>query len=186
MNDPNENRYTAFFCEENIWQLAKKMSLQGAEYDELDILFFINRSRSVLLFEQMAAEKGSLLVWDYHVVLLNSATKLLYDFDTRLGFPCGVAAYFRATFVDQSELPTEFQTTIRKISSSDYLSNFDSDRSHMLSENGTSIQPFPDWEPIRSAANDTQKLALNQCVDSSVADPRFDDQPAFEFLRDLD
>ena len=50
--------YTAFFCEENIWRLARQLIDGGAKADALQVLLFSNPTENVLLLKQRAAPPG--------------------------------------------------------------------------------------------------------------------------------
>lgn len=146
--------YCPFFCEENIWQLAKKMSAQTPELNNGSVLFFLSARSSdsggsyLAIRNQVAFEVGTTGFWDYHVVLLDSKEGLIYDLDTRLDCPVSAGQYFAQTFPSQSSLPTEVQTVVRSVPIQEYLERFSSDRSHMIDAAGEPCEPFPKWPPI--------------------------------------
>ena len=58
------------------------------------------------------------------------------------------AQYLMNTFPSPTLLPLQFQFWVRSVPVRDYLDRFHSDRSHMLSEKGEPLHPFPDWPCI--------------------------------------
>ena len=122
------------------------------------VLFFFNACESVALWHQKVFELNSIGIWDYHVVLLDAARGEIYDYDTRLDSPLAAHSYLSATFGRQQQLPIEFRTTVRVVPAQEFLLRFNSDRSHMLDENGIALVPFPDWPAIVSS----QPITLSQ------------------------
>lgn len=125
--------YTAFFCEENIWQLADRLVAQGIAPEHLQVLLFSNPWQSVYLLNQQAAKPSCAVLWDYHVVLLleDADRRLVFDPDSRLPFPVDCDDYLRRTFPAQATLPPRYRTLVRRIPGAAYLARFASDRSHM-------------------------------------------------------
>jgi protein N-terminal glutamine amidohydrolase len=146
--DPEAYPYTPHFCEENIWKLAQALITQGCDPETLQVLFLSNRKRQVALAWQKMSPPGRLLVWDYHVILQAVMNEELYvfDFETRLGFPCQAEWYFRKTLPEVLVLLRDLRPSVRIIPAATYLEQFCSDRSHMLGE----VEPedFPSWPPI--------------------------------------
>jgi len=141
-------RYTPYFCEENIWWLAKSLPDSGADTQQMKVLLFTNPSESVALLNQRAAPSGRLITWDYHLVLQAGFPEGVYifDLDTRLFFPSPVKDYLRNTFPPQATLPERYRAWVRSIPADTYLRRFSSDRSHMT---GVVAQSeFPDYPPI--------------------------------------
>ena len=67
--------YTKCYCEENVHRLIATLVERGVARDASDlfVVFISNPSKSVPLWAQKAAREGcwgGLVVWDYHVVLL--------------------------------------------------------------------------------------------------------------------
>lgn len=126
-------RYTAAFCEENIWWAAHDLTLNGHNGAEMRVLLFTNPSQQVLLFNQEVAPQGAPALWDYHVVLQvgDGASAQILDFDTRLNFPVPLEKYVRESFPSPDETPDQYRAWIRVIPAQSYLQRFDSDRSHM-------------------------------------------------------
>lgn len=117
------------------------------------VLLFSNNNHSILLGNQRKADQNQLLVWDYHVVLQVQvdADYWVYDFDTRLAFPCLLTNYLNRTFPDQSFLPDIYRTSVRKIPAKAFLRRFSSSRSHMVGE--IRVNQFPDYPAIRADAS---------------------------------
>jgi hypothetical protein len=140
------NDYTAFFCEENIWRLARRQE----SVDHCFVLFFFNQSGTIALREQKPFGEQGVGLWDYHVVLLDRVRGLIHDFDTRLSMPSPARVYLDKTFPQQDSLHAQYRTTVRCVPAQEYLARFSSDRSHMLNENGVAHAPFPKWPVIES------------------------------------
>lgn len=149
--DPEAYPYTPRFCEENIWKLAQGLISQAIDPDALQVVYLSNRKKEVALAWQKLAPPGRLLVWDYHVVLLAAINDELYvfDFESRLGFPCQAEWYFSKTLPEALVLLRDFWPAVRMIPASSYLERFCSDRSHMIDE----VEPeeFPSWPLIYPA-----------------------------------
>jgi hypothetical protein len=162
--DPKAYPYAPRFCEENIWKLAKALIDQGLDVDRLQVLFLSNRKRQVALAWQKMAPAGRLLVWDYHVILLAAMQDELYifDFETRLGFPCPAERYFRKTLPEALALIEDFRPSVRMIPASSYLERFCSDRSHMRGE----VMPgaFPSW-PCICPADGQRRILLEDYLE---------------------
>jgi hypothetical protein len=146
-------RYTAYFCEENIWWLARSLADAGLDVSAMQVMLFTNPRQAILLFNQREAPEGRPVVWDYHVILRAVANQRVsvLDFDTRLDFPSAYDEYLRHTFPPQSSLPEEYRTWVRTIPADSYLRHFHSDRSHMQGRLPQS--EFPDYPPIRPEPN---------------------------------
>lgn len=156
---PEQFRYTRYFCEENIWWLARSLLDDGRITETSRVWLITNPSESILLFNQLAARPGQAVTWDYHVILLadpaGSATIL--DFDTRLGFAIPQDDYLHATFPVQSALPEHYRAWVRSIPVLGYLEHFGSDRSHMRGH----LPPdeYPDY-PCIQPADETAMISL--------------------------
>ena len=157
------NYYTSFFCEENCWQLLNSQSL--GKVDNFEALLLTNPQNTIALTQQKAAPPQEVIIWDYHVILHDHKNSLIYDMDTRLTFPEPTNSYFAKTFGDQTAIPEEYQTCIRQVPGTVYLTHFDSDRSHMLAADGTPLQKFPHWPLIRSQAPTSLVSLLNDDSD---------------------
>ena len=145
-------RYTAYFCEENIWWAARDLVDAGCDASHMQVLLFTNPSASVMLCNQRAAPEGEATVWDYHLVLqarIAGAVQIL-DLDTRLDFPVSREAYVQNTFPRQAALPEYNRAWVRVIPALAYLEHFYSDRSHM--QGHVPASAFPDYPVIRPRA----------------------------------
>ncbi|KAJ7489855.1 N-terminal glutamine amidase-domain-containing protein [Mycena galericulata] len=149
-----ETIYTPFYCEENIHQLCQAFMLQQ---EEVSVIFISNEQKTVALWNQkLSKEPESAVVWDYHVVLLLRSRRdehWIYDFDTRLPFPCLLKDYFQHTF--QRDVPRSYQSLFRIVPGHTYIEYFASDRSHMVNprdERSAESQyrsPPPSYAPLR-------------------------------------
>jgi len=167
----DEFRYTAYFCEENVWWAVRELSDRGFDTTCMQVLLFTNPSQSVVLLNQLAANEGLPVAWDYHVVLQAriDASALIFDLDSRLDFPTPLHAYLRNTFPDQAELPEHYRAWVRVIPAQSYLEHFFSDRSHMLGLMPTS--EFPDYPIIRPATGiDAISLDAYRDLHADLAD----------------
>lgn len=140
--------YTALFCEENVWLLARKLVEQGWSVDALQVLLFTNAAQQVLLFNQRVARPGQAAIWDYHVVLraIEDDADWLLDQDTRLPFPVATKTYLQATFPAGQHRDSGLAAKVRVIPATSYLQRLSSDRSHMLGRAPRSA--FPRYPPI--------------------------------------
>ena len=136
--------YTAFYCEENIWQLAGNPVLAG---DERVVLVITNPARTCMLWQQRAAAVGQPVVWDYHVVLAaRSAPEQawqVYDFDTRLAFPSAVDIWLDETFPGCDRWRSDLRPYFRVVPAADFRDRLVSDRSHMKTAGGWRQPPPP-------------------------------------------
>jgi len=140
----SELPYTALFCEENIWQLARRLLAEGASPDTLWVLFISNPERQVVMFKQRRAGEQAYVVWDYHVVL--QAGDQIYDLDTTLPVPLRAIDYFLDSFPDQYALAEQYRAWVRRIPARAFLERFYSDRSHMRGV--IDEAEFPAWPAI--------------------------------------
>ena len=178
MQDPRRRyRYTPYFCEENVWWLADSLCRQGADVGDLAVWVFSNRDASIALLNQRAAAAGSLMAWDYHVVLarVGPGGCQVFDFDSRLPFPSSGLVYLTGTFPRQHRLPARWRTWVRRIPADAFLRRFWSDRSHMRGHLPTS--EFPDYPAIQPPDRDAP-IGLadyrdidRQLDDGSVVEP---------------
>ncbi|KAF9518178.1 hypothetical protein BS47DRAFT_1338433 [Hydnum rufescens UP504] len=139
--------YTAQYCEENIYLLAKSFCSEEGDHRQSYAVFISNVSRNVALFNQQASQAPQLpVLWDYHVLLLtvesrqtpnDDLTVSIWDYDTRLGFPCPFDVYMIGTFPDiisdiSASCGLDLVSHFRVVPTSDFLDHFASDRSHMV------------------------------------------------------
>jgi hypothetical protein len=65
VKDPRSHyRYTAFFCEENVWWLAREWQQHNSARKPAWVCFFTNANASIALMNQRAAAPGNLIAWD--------------------------------------------------------------------------------------------------------------------------
>ena len=143
-------KYTAYYCEENIWHLAADRREAGLSSA---VALITNPDRSCALWNQRAARKGQPVLWDYHVVLLAAKTAaepdcMVWDLDTRLGLPVRLVDYVAETFAPPGVLEPRFEPRFRVIEGNDWLAEFSSDRAHMRDQAGRYRKPPPVWPPI--------------------------------------
>lgn len=141
--------YTAFFCEENIWWLGRRLVDAGWPLGAGTVWLISNQRREVPLLKQRRDEHGVVL-WDYHVVLQwrDEADHWILDFDSALPWPCPLEHYLMASFPARETLHQEWWIKIRRVPLSDYLSRLHSDRGHMRDAQGNPVCPFPPTPPI--------------------------------------
>ena len=144
MNSVNQGYlYQPYFCEENIWQLAKQRNEADAE-----VWFIISPNNTVATAMQKSAEQGACIIWDYHVVYYSPHEGVM-DFDTCCPFPCEPSQYLELSFNNiQKQVTAEYKPYFRVIPAIDYLKQFSSNRSHMLNDKGKYRQLPPKWPCI--------------------------------------
>jgi hypothetical protein len=101
---------------------------------------------------QRAAPPGHLILWDYHVVVLDGAGRV-WDLDSRLPLPTGGADWLAASFALADRLPVAYAPRFLVIPAPLYRSRFASDRSHMRDSRGRWRHPPPPWDRIGSGMN---------------------------------
>ena len=152
-------KYTANFCEENIWHLCQNPDLKA--YTKI-VLIISNSNRNCPLWCQQSAVGQEPVRWDYHVILLASSQEgsVIYDFDSTLDLPIPLDSYLKETF--QSSFENE-QPYFKLIDSLDYIQFFYSDRSHMKDGDGDWKFAPPNWPLI----NNKEDLPLPELLDFS-------------------
>ncbi|CAL8105165.1 unnamed protein product [Calicophoron daubneyi] len=149
-----EFMYTPNYCEENIYTLLQRLKETQPDGD-FYVLFISNPSASVAIFRQLkgSPDLDGLVVWDYHVVLLQGpkASSVVYDFDTTLAFPTSFKTYFELALRSNSQIPIHLQRLYRLIAANLYLEHFSSDRRHMRRQDGSWIAPPPANKCIRGS-----------------------------------
>jgi hypothetical protein len=132
-------RYTPYFCEENVYQLA--LDAVGSH-----AVFVTNAAKQVAMWQQRA---GDPVVWDYHVVLV--ADGGVTDLDTTIpgGPRVSLARWIAGTFPVDERVPDPLRPRFRVVPRDELVRTFSSDRSHMRDpESGGPLQPFPPWPAI--------------------------------------
>lgn len=133
--------YQPFWCEENVWQLARRDDLGSGRRR---VVFVSNSAQQVALFEQKASrEDDGLVVWDYHVVLLVGV--MAWDLDSRLPCPVAATRWLDATF---RPVPEPHAPRFRVIEGDEFVREFASDRRHMRAPDGTWRAEPPPWPAI--------------------------------------
>ncbi|MCW8936174.1 MAG: protein N-terminal glutamine amidohydrolase [Gammaproteobacteria bacterium] len=168
--DINNYLYTPLFCEENIWKLSKALYL-NKRANPMHVLFIINRSGSIALFNQKRSINQQAVVWDYHVILTAQleSSIVVYDFDSKCDFPVNINKYFNNTFPANVNLADSYKPMIKVIKAKNYLRHFYSDRHHM--KGLIKSHEYPDYEIITPERN-IEKLSLLDCID--IDDLKYD------------
>ncbi len=159
----NAYTYTPLFCEENIWKLIESF-YTNKHVTPIDVLFIINPSNTVAIFEQTLSQGKEPVIWDYHVVLSARFKQktVIFDFDSRCNFPSEMSQYFASTFPPERPVSNKYQALLKVIPAELYLKKFSSDRKHMtgiISENA-----FPTYEIIQPT-NIAETFNLQNCID---------------------
>lgn len=143
--------YAACYCEENVYRLAGHPALAGYARH---VAFVSNHGRSCAMWaQQLAAQDGLPVVWDYHVILFVQAglRRWVYDLDSTVDFPVEARAYLEASFPFADRLPEVYAPRFRVVEAGRLFAVFSSDRSHMRDDDGTFRAPPPVWPAIRPA-----------------------------------
>ncbi|KAJ7751997.1 N-terminal glutamine amidase-domain-containing protein [Mycena metata] len=158
--------HTPFYCEENVYLLCEAFVSQQ---EEVSAVFISNE------------QKTSHVVWDYHVVLLlrsRERQQWIYDFDSRLPFPCLMKDYLRHTF--KENVPEPYRSIIplsslfRIVPGSTFVEHFASDRSHMNAAPKRYRSPPPPHAPIRGrSATTTGNNLMESFVDMVSSERSF-------------
>lgn len=138
------------------------------------VVFVTNRNRQVAMARQRS-DSGRIVLWDYHVFFLSHAAVsigvsmgvsmgvsggtsgralsgasgwIVWDAESIGPLPCPVASYLSRSF--PKEIPGTYRPTFRTVDATVYLSDFASDRRHMLDARGNPVYPLPPWPPIRA------------------------------------
>ena len=159
--DKSSLTYTPLFCEENIWKLIESLKL-NTEIAPLDVLFLINESNSIALFNQKKSNNKQPVIWDYHVVLsaIHNDQFIILDFDSKLEFPCDLSTYFNSTFRLDIEIPATYKTQLKPIDANLFYNSFTSNREHMRGI--ITESEFPEYSIINSDATHSL-LTLQEC-----------------------
>lgn len=148
---PTSFAYQAYYCEENIWQLAQR---PPANTTHTHTLLISNPTRSCALWLQRAAPaKDQVVIWDYHVILIGKgkgegteeASWWVWDLDTWLGCPVPALTYLSLTFSGHDQWPALYKPMFRLLPAADYVEVLSTDRSHMLDQEGHYLRPPPPW-----------------------------------------
>lgn len=157
--------YQALYCEENIFRL-----LEDPRFVSLRrfALFITNRARSVAVWQQLARPKGEPVLWDYHVVGLTVGPAIVWDFDTRLPWPCPLDAYVRESFLPLAPESRVHAPWFRLVPHEELRATFASDRRHMRTPSGEWSAPPPSWPPPNTGHTLERYLTLDDPIAGEV------------------
>lgn len=133
------------FSEENIWKLCQMIrdnhSKYGRDITDFDVVFISNQNEQVftllvgfkqiliqwfqtVIFKQKCGNEKNdyLVVWDYHVILIDRKELLVYDMDTVLEFPCPFDIYFNGAI--RHDISKSYERLFRVIPAPEYLRQF--------------------------------------------------------------
>lgn len=155
--------YTPLFCEENIWHLARSLIQQNIDAEKLCIAFISNPEEHVAIFNQKTSRDNQPVIWDYHAILIrhDQQPALVYDFDSLCPFPVELDLYLTACFPSTVTIHPEYQAQFRLVPASQFLTQFYSDRSHMLGI--IKKENFPDY-PIIKPNVGKKMIRLNEFI----------------------
>ncbi|CAH1789410.1 unnamed protein product [Owenia fusiformis] len=148
--------YTKCYCEENVWKMCEMITRNSGTntIQRCFAVFVSNPLRMVPLWCQKASPDplNKPVCWDYHVFLVypSPSCSLVYDLDTILPYPCTLDEYVSNTFISDNHLKPDYHRFFRVIPAVDYLRVFASDRSHMLTDEGTWQATPPEYPCIQS------------------------------------
>lgn len=142
-----EFKYSANFCEENIWHLCKNPELE--RFSKL-VLIVSNASRYCPFRHQKSINGYEVVWWNYHVILLayDGLVSFMYDFDSTLPNPSPGLEYLEETFRIHENWTPENLPRFKAIEAEKYLESFFSDRNHMKDEAGNWLSAPPKWPVI--------------------------------------
>ncbi|KAI8984791.1 N-terminal glutamine amidase-domain-containing protein [Mycotypha africana] len=153
--------YTPCYCEENIYMLCREIQRRDYKlFKGCSVIFVSNEFKTVALWQQLAGHgEEHVVIWDYHVFLYycNEDKSFVYDFDTTLPFPCPAEVYISKTFQPNAAVDKRYRPKFRLLSAEVYLEHFESDRSHMLNEDGMFVKPPPAYPPITKGLHNLNK-----------------------------
>ncbi|KAL3680327.1 hypothetical protein R1sor_023283 [Riccia sorocarpa] len=160
-------KYTACYCEENIYMLCKALGEQGLaspDHSDLYVVFISNDIQQVPFWRQRNSSTGpdGFSVWDYHVICVQKTSEadeaLVWDLDTTLPFPVAFSLYAEKSLRPDIRLDKVYSRLFRVIKASSYLSSFASDRRHMKTPEGRWRAPPPPYECIKAADGQVYNL----------------------------
>jgi hypothetical protein len=157
-NLKNPIRYAAYYCEENIFHLAR----ERGNPDDRVLLISNTRRQAALAAQKAGRGEEGIVVWDYHVVLAETSDPArIFDFDSRLGPAADLRVYLDATFPQGLyALNPALEPVISVITGNDYVRNLSSDRSHMKSPDGRYLKKRPPWPEIFNPERGNTLFAL--------------------------
>lgn len=160
-----EPLYQPFYCEENVWHLAR--SAEELDVADPQVVFISSPNCSVAMWAQRA---GSPIVWDYHVVLMGKRDgQRVWDLDTTAGFGIPLHDWLEASFPLSGVIPPELEPTFRLVDAATFLHEFKTDRRHMR-DGADWKAPPPPWPPITEGFNLWDFVDPNGDAPGSVTD----------------
>lgn len=166
-----ERKYQSQYCEENIFHLCQE---QQFKEDEGYVVFISSHKMVFGILHQKIANVGSCCFWDYHVIYLNfgESGPTIWDLDTRLPLPSTFIDYITYSLLEVPKY-RYIPPTFFVVEKNEFVSRFDSDRSHMLKKDraGNIIEPLeylappPSW-PICTPNSGSEPLPLQYIFNS--------------------
>jgi hypothetical protein len=160
-----KSAYWPLFWVENVWHLTGNIA---NDVEEAWVVFISNAARRVAVWSQAAANPPSRpVVWDYHVILLESTAAgwRVTDPDSSLETPIDARSYLNASFHSIGDELGGLRPMFRVVRAQEYRSLLRSDRNHMRSSTGSSIgewlAPPPPRPPIGQDANGSGRPGSN-------------------------
>ncbi|URD78345.1 hypothetical protein MUK42_02279 [Musa troglodytarum] len=168
--------HTPNYCEENVYLLCKKLCEVGAADPmgaDLFVVFISNEEKMVPLWHQKASIRNDgLVLWDYHVICIQSRRgklfDLVWDLDSSLPIPSPINVYFSEAIQPMYSPNLVNSRLFRVVHAPVFLRCFASDRSHMKDDLGNWLALPPKYEPITS--EDGTKNNLDKYIHMPAAD----------------
>ncbi len=109
----DEQLYCPNYCEENTYQFLKKINLTNdRNIDNFYAVYISSVNKLTPVWFQKSNKKDDSVpvIWDYHVITIqkDSSSIFVYDFDSKLPFPCDGKLYAIKSFGYQFELKSEY------------------------------------------------------------------------------
>jgi hypothetical protein len=106
--------YESHYCEENVYQLARRFVASSDSCDKLGYVVFIsNAIKAVPIWQQKLCDSDEPVVWDYHVIFVakDKAAKcaVVVDQDSKLGYPVDFTTYALKSFMPQKVLQPKYR-----------------------------------------------------------------------------
>ncbi len=142
----NKIHHWPFYCEENIWHLCQEPFL--AHYDR-KVVFISNKKRCFAIDNQRESSPDSLILWDYHVILMfNHNQWKVADLDSLLPLPCSVGKYLSDSFIP--DLLWCEPPMFCVVEADHFVRHFSSDRRHMRNQDGLYLKTPPTLAQIQT------------------------------------
>lgn len=155
-----EFKYSANFCEENIWHLCQNPALK---LFSKKVLIVSNSSKYCPFRFQKSLHGYEIVWWNYHVILFasNEGQSFIYDFDSTLSIPLSGIEYIERTFRRHENWEEIHLPCFKAIAAEEYINSFTSDRSHMKDAEDNWLSTPPKWPAI----GNTGDLSLPSLLD---------------------